>query len=430
MKQNITKYQLNGWRKIAAWSFGLIWLVLPIWLTSAQDAPIKNLDAGKVEVLGDEQLAPDSLVTLLPYGADGFRYQILQPTATIPTGFEQPAYNDSSWAQGAAAFGALPRCVAPTTLRTDWAINTRLVTRKKFTIPPGAVNVRVTYIVDNDMERFWFNGTLVDQDQVHNGCPELDWHTVTIPNNLLVTGENTLAFQTLDRGQQSYFDVKVVATTNDPDPGQCAIISPTPIAWWNGQNNAKDIVNGHNGYALNGVQYGAGKVGQAFSFDGVNEVMIPTNANLNANVFSLSVWVNPSQIDADYSKIINKSGSYAIELMADGRLAYYITGASGLPGDSGAGRTYGGATIPLNQWTHVALTYDGSRARTYINGRVSREIVGLTGNVAINTSTFVIGSEQGLTGTQKFDGKIDEVQYFGRALTPTEMRTIYDSDNQ
>ena len=85
MKQNITKYQLNGWRKIAAWSFGLIWLVLPIWLTSAQDAPIKNLDAGKVEVLGDEQLAPDSLVTLLPYGADGFRYQILQPTATIPT---------------------------------------------------------------------------------------------------------------------------------------------------------------------------------------------------------------------------------------------------------------------------------------------------------------------------------------------------------
>ena len=280
------------------------------------------------------------------------------------------------------------------------------------------------------MENFWFNGTLVDQAPPHNNCPELDFRTVTIPNNLLIAGENTLVFQTLDRGQQTFFDVKVVATTNDPEPGQCAIISPTPIAWWSGQNNAKDIVNGHNGYALNGVQYEAGKIGQSFSFDGVNEVMIPTNANLNANVFSLSVWVNPSQIDANYSKIINKLGSYEINLMADGRLGYIIVGVSGLPNDLGFGITYGGATIPLNQWTHVALTYDGSRVRTYINGRVSREIVGLVGNVAINTGTFVIGSAQGLIGTQKFDGKIDEVQYFGRALTPTEMRTIYDSDNQ
>ncbi len=330
MKQSIKKYHINGWRKIAAWSFGLIWLVLPIWLASAQNDTAQNSDAGKIAVSNDGD-APESLVTLLPYGADGFRYQILPPAAPTPLGFELPAYNDSSWSQGAAAFGSLPRCTAPTTLRTDWAVNTRLLTRKKITVPPGAVNIRVTYIVDNDMEKFWFNGTLVDQDQQHINCPELDWRTVTIPNNLLVAGENTLAFQTLDRGQQTYFDVKVVATVPDVEPGQCAIISPTPVAWWSGQNNANDIVNGHNGYALNGVQYGAGKVGQAFSFDGVNEVMIPTNANLNANVFSLSVWVNPSQIDADFSRIISKSGSYAIELVANGNLYYYITGVSGLP---------------------------------------------------------------------------------------------------
>jgi Concanavalin A-like lectin/glucanases superfamily/FG-GAP-like repeat len=430
MKQKFKKYQLNGWRKIAAWSFGLIWLVLPIWLTTAQNTA-QDFNPDKTEVSGadGEQFAPDTQVTLLPYGTDGFRYQILPPAAPTPVGFEQPNYNDSNWSQGAAAFGALPRCTAPTTLRTDWAINTRLITRKKFTVPPGAVNVRVTYIVDNDMEKFWFNGTLVDQDQTHNGCPEPDWRTVTIPNNLLVAGENTLAFQTLDRGQQSYFDVKVVATTNDPDPGQCAIISPTPIAWWSGQNNANDIVNGHNGYALNGVQYGAGKVGQAFSFDGVNEVMIPTNANLNANVFSLSVWVNPSVIDADYSRVISKSDSYAIELLADGRLIFYIRGVSGLPNETnGFSRTFGGATIPLNQWTHVVLIYDGSRVKTFTNGVLRRTITGVSGNVAGTISTFSIGSEQGLTGTQKFDGKIDEVQYFNRALSDSEVSSIFVAD--
>ena len=140
MKQNTKKYQLNGWRKIAAWSFGLVWLVLPIWLTSAQDAPTQDFDAGKVEVVGDEPLAPESLVTLLPYGAGGFRYQILTPAAPTPVGFEQPAYNDSSWSQGAAAFGSVTGCQPPTTIRTDWATNTRLLTRKKITIPPGAVN--------------------------------------------------------------------------------------------------------------------------------------------------------------------------------------------------------------------------------------------------------------------------------------------------
>jgi len=149
MKQSVKKHQFSGWRKIAAWSFGLIWLVLPIWLTSAQDAPTQDFDAGKVEVVGDEPLAPESQVTLLPYGASGFRYQILPSAAPTPVGFEQPNYNDSNWSQGAAAFGSVTGCQPPTTIRTDWAVNTRLLTRRKFIVPTGATNVRVTYSVDN-----------------------------------------------------------------------------------------------------------------------------------------------------------------------------------------------------------------------------------------------------------------------------------------
>jgi hypothetical protein len=92
-------------------------------------------------------------------------------------------------------------------------------------------------------------------------------------------------------------------------------------------------------------------------------------------------------------------------------------------------RVFGGGPVRLNQWTHLALTYDGSRARSFINGRISRTITGVTGNVTTNTNPFIIGSDVGLTGPDKFDGRIDEVDFFSRALADTEIMAIYQADS-
>ena len=53
------------------------------------------------------------------------------------------------------------------------------------------------------------------------------------------------------------------------------------VSWWPGDGNATDIAGDNNGILTNGATFAAGKVGQAFSFDGVDDyVELGTPASL------------------------------------------------------------------------------------------------------------------------------------------------------
>src|SRR5207244_7730303 len=71
------------------------------------------------------------------------------------------------------------------------------------------------------------------------------------------------------------------------------------IGWWPGDGDANDIENGNNGTLENGTTFAAGEVGQAFSFDGVNDrVSVPDSPLMHLTRFSLDAWVNPSDLNA------------------------------------------------------------------------------------------------------------------------------------
>src|SRR6266446_2052428 len=67
-----------------------------------------------------------------------------------------------------------------------------------------------------------------------------------------------------------------------PEAGSVAtncVATPSGIvSWWRAESNALDSVDGNNGVLLNGASIVAGKVGQAFSFDGVNDVVSVADA--------------------------------------------------------------------------------------------------------------------------------------------------------
>jgi hypothetical protein len=73
-----------------------------------------------------------------------------------------------------------------------------------------------------------------------------------------------------------------------------------------------------------------------------------------------------------------------------------------------------------NVWTHVAGTYDGTTLRLYING-VQVASVNRTGPIATSTGPLRIGGNS-LWG-EFFQGRIDEVRVYNRALTPAEIQT-------
>ena len=68
--------------------------------------------------------------------------------------------------------------------------------------------------------------------------------------------------------------------------------------------------------------------------------------------------------------------------------------------------------LPINQWTHVAGTYDGAALRLYVDGVLARTVAA-GGNAAAGDGVLAIGGNQ--VWGEWFSGLIDEVRVYDRA---------------
>jgi hydrogenase maturation factor HypE len=76
--------------------------------------------------------------------------------------------------------------------------------------------------------------------------------------------------------------------------------------------------------------------------------------------------------------------------------------------------------VPLNTWTHLALTYDGATMRMFVNGaQVSTKAV--TGSAPVTAAALRIGGDS--VWGEYFKGLIDEVRIYNRALNGGEIQT-------
>ncbi|GEM_PF-7057975 len=215
------------------------------------------------------------------------------------------------------------------------------------------------------------------------------------------------------------------------------------VSWWPGDGNADDIVDNNHGILKNGaVANASGKVGQAFSFDGVNDfVEIPDASNLTpSNAITLEAWVNPDTLspnNASHRVIISKydtsvtlDTSWFLSMRDGGRIQFGVYPANGLS------RTVNtvASQLVVGNWTHVAATFIGGATqeiKVYIDGVEVPVVPGEQGIISpiFDSSTPVrigamkAGSFGGLGGF--WDGLIDEPSIYSRALTATEIHDIY-----
>jgi len=232
--------------------------------------------------------------------------------------------------------------------------------------------------------------------------------------------------------------------------GKCLpsqVACPVPGSWWPGDGSGEDIVGGNDGGLVGGVDFASGVVDGAFRFDGTGEVVVPHHPSLNFLTLTIEAWVYPTAVDGDIDIILNKEltsiGSvleYEIGIRGTdfpgvgsipvGNLAFYLGGVSGIPNDHGGWADAGGP-VELNRWTHVALTFDGSEAVAYLDGQETRRVGGLSGSVSVTTAPLKIGSRSdgvvAVLPRERFNGLIDEVRIYDRALTPEEVADL-DSD--
>ncbi len=138
--------------------------------------------------------------------------------------------------------------------------------------------------------------------------------------------------------------------------------------------------------------------------------------------FSASVWIYPTAYpNSDLYSILSNDTNYEFHLNPAGKL-YWWWQASTLTSAT---------TIPLNQWTHIAITFDssaaGRRQRMYINGVLDPNTNNWQGTLNANNCNFYVGGDI-FTGAacriasgRNFRGKIDEVKLYSFELSQDEV---------
>lgn len=201
------------------------------------------------------------------------------------------------------------------------------------------------------------------------------------------------------------------------------------VGWWPGDGNSNDLAAGNTSVLQNGAAFATGKVSQGFSFDGLNDfVSAPHSATLDlTGDLTIDAWINPTLIAGDQRVIATKRSlddndvTYAFFLKPTGVLSFTSrnNGGSFIDADTVA-------TIPLNQFTHVAVTIQGTTLTFYINGAVSTTLAYSTvrPSTTDDVTIGIVNINVPPNLSHPFKGVIDEVEIFNRALAAEEINEI------
>ena len=183
-------------------------------------------------------------------------------------------------------------------------------------------------------------------------------------------------------------------------------------------------------YINNGIASGAtqtwGKLDGAYLFRGsgrTDSIIIPNSTSLNPTTgLSIQAWVkwksNPSS-GLNWANILNKNGNGQYRLQHS-----QYNSAFEFAIQTTKNAYVQSTTHPqINIWYHVIGTYDGALLKIYVNG-VLENTLATTWSIQTSTSQLTIGK---MNSERYFDGNIDEVALWNRALSTKEIQTLYNS---
>ncbi|HUU19956.1 MAG TPA: LamG-like jellyroll fold domain-containing protein, partial [Sedimentisphaerales bacterium] len=183
---------------------------------------------------------------------------------------------------------------------------------------------------------------------------------------------------------------------------------------------AVDSSNGLDGILMGDPQWAIGIIDGALDFDGDGDyVDCGTNDVLNnlSNAITVSAWVNIRSVTTTWMGIVMK-GETAWRLGVNGDTTGIHWGFTG--GDRGWQAANSVTELPLDEWHHIAATYDKSVGGTnYVDG-VAETVNPDPDGVATNEMPLLLGENPEALG-RLFDGLLDDVRIYDRALSADEL---------
>lgn len=209
-----------------------------------------------------------------------------------------------------------------------------------------------------------------------------------------------------------------------------------------GGNITYDMGSGRNNGVLTnmggGEDWVQGRVGQALDFDGTNDIVnLATSTNdTSDSTFSYSVWVKTATafaglpfVEFQANDSCGATNGVLNGYLADPYTAVQLsvwTNAVAVMQHSGNQAPYIATYVAtLSGWTHVAIVSNSSSdLRLYVNG-IERDSAPFYGRTrALNLSG--IGA-QGACGNKYFNGQIDDVRVYNRAISPADVARLYNT---
>jgi hypothetical protein len=228
------------------------------------------------------------------------------------------------------------------------------------------------------------------------------------------------------------------------------------VAWWAGDGNFKDIQGGRDAYdgSEGGVSFDAGKVGRAFTLNGLyGFAVVPAASALRPAQLTMDFWFKsgrdlnglldqqvPLVMNLDYGSDLAKGYDFSYEL---GNLRFGLRNS-----DPDGFRIV--AQYPVNfaagEWHHVTGTFDGTLQKLYLDGELKRTVNWAAPSAADYADNrgapegpwaleyvpadILIGRSYGDSGSYLFEGQIDEIELFDRALSASEIADLYNANGK
>ncbi|HLC78934.1 MAG TPA: LamG domain-containing protein [archaeon] len=223
---------------------------------------------------------------------------------------------------------------------------------------------------------------------------------------------------------------------------QAADITTGLVGYWKFDENSGTVASdssGNNNYGefRNNTAWAGGFIGSATSFDGDNDYVDVNESNFDferTNAFSVSAWINPSEIKN--AQIVSKLRNgvtydgWEVQLTAANEIVFWVIS------DFGASNYIQqdcNVTVPTGEWSHVVFTYDGSSSingfQCYFNGADANNHSPsgpstVSGSI-LNDLNVQIGQRHTST-TESWNGLLDEIRVYRRELSAKDANELYN----
>lgn len=202
------------------------------------------------------------------------------------------------------------------------------------------------------------------------------------------------------------------------------------VTHWTGDGTANDVVGGTHAVAAEGVGFEPGRYGRAFSFDGTAPG-VSFGRRLNVDIATsreaaYAAWIKPHRTGEVVHILSYASPSgWSWAITGDGHQSFCLGHARPeMPCETS--KLVGRSLLQASHWHHVVIARRDRTLTLFIDGQEDGSIALPASfrppNPPRNDSILRLGA--GLDGSAPFDGLIDEILLFGRALSAAEVAQV------